>query len=172
MTRKLRQNVAKILLVLVGVVSLTVATGCDEWMYPGDFYPGNYLGNYGYTYPDFGLYNPTHDIQSVIDYRLNAMEASNNGWDEYIRQYSTTAPRRRPTRQRSAAGGIFRRGRIGEHRPRRPHDEPPSGGSRGMAEFNLHPARVLRLQRRDRLLPLAEGWRFVGPTVAQALVFS
>jgi hypothetical protein len=33
-----------------------------------------------------GCYNPYNEIQSVIANRLNAMEWSNNAWEEYILQ--------------------------------------------------------------------------------------
>jgi hypothetical protein len=40
----------------------------------------------GTYWPDTSLYDPTADIQSVIDYRQDVMDASNDGWDDYIRQ--------------------------------------------------------------------------------------
>jgi hypothetical protein len=60
-----------------------VFAGCvemapDAWMYGYDpmFDPG---------YPAWGLYDPTADIQSVIDYRQDVMDWSNDAWDAYIR---------------------------------------------------------------------------------------
>lgn len=40
----------------------------------------------GTYWPDSGLYDPTADIQSVIDYRQDVLDTSNDGWDDYIRQ--------------------------------------------------------------------------------------
>ena len=46
---------------------------------------GGYGYNYGY-YPAYGLYDPTNDIQSVISYRQDVMDWSNDAWDAYIRE--------------------------------------------------------------------------------------
>ena len=75
MTRKLQNKAARVLLVLVGLIFVGAATGCDELLYPGYLGTSPYWGTY---YPDYGLY--------VIDYRLEVMEWSNDGWDEFIRQ--------------------------------------------------------------------------------------
>ena len=49
----------------------------------------NYTGGWdtGGTYwPDTSLYDPTADIQSVIDYRQDVYDTANDGWDDYIQQ--------------------------------------------------------------------------------------
>ena len=42
-------------------------------------------GSYYDPYSYYGYYD-TSTVQSVIDYRLDAMDWSNNAWDEYIRE--------------------------------------------------------------------------------------
>ena len=80
MTRTLRNNLALILVVLGGLFILGTATGCDELL----GYYGGLWGGYGFPASDY--YNPYYDIQDVIDYRLDVMEWSNDGWDDYIRE--------------------------------------------------------------------------------------
>jgi hypothetical protein len=79
MAAKLCKNVATILLSLAALVCVAAGTGCDQLLGT----TGAYLNGW---FPATGLYDPTNDIQSVIDYRLDVMEASNDAWDEYIRQ--------------------------------------------------------------------------------------
>lgn len=83
-------------LVAVGLVSLIGSTGCD--LTGGLINPENILSwgglvDPGYTsaiglpaYPGYGGYDPTNDIQSVIGYRQDAMQASADGWSDYINQ--------------------------------------------------------------------------------------
>ncbi|MBN2561982.1 MAG: hypothetical protein JXQ75_13740 [Phycisphaerae bacterium] len=85
MTRNFQSKLAKILLALVGLISLGTATGCDE-LWPGVDFPGGYYNGWSYGYPSFGYYDPTDLIQGVVDYRLDAMETAANGWDEFIMQ--------------------------------------------------------------------------------------
>jgi hypothetical protein len=65
---------------VVGVllVGLSMACGCDMYGTTG----------YGYTtwYPDTTYYDPTWEIQSVIDYRQDVMDWSAAGWSDYILQ--------------------------------------------------------------------------------------
>ena len=39
-----------------------------------------------YGFPSYGLYDPTNDIQDVINYRLGAMETAASGWSDFILQ--------------------------------------------------------------------------------------
>ncbi len=80
MTWELRRNVAKILLVLVVVISLKSATGCYEWLFPDCSLPGSYyFGGHGFGCPTSRLHYPTNGEQ-------DATEASNNAREEFIRK--------------------------------------------------------------------------------------
>ncbi len=49
MTRELRRNVARVMLALVGLISLGSATGCVEWLFPDCSLPGTYyFGGQGF----------------------------------------------------------------------------------------------------------------------------
>lgn len=82
MAPKMNGTAAKVLMVLAGVLCLAAASGCD--MLGLSPYVGT--GYWGNDYPDWGLYDPYNDIQSVIDYRQDVMDWSANAWDEYIRE--------------------------------------------------------------------------------------
>ena len=69
---------------VVPAIAMAALAGCDESL-PGGFGGGG-LGGGGYYYPEWGLYDPTQDIQDVIDDRWEVMDWSNDQWDEYIRQ--------------------------------------------------------------------------------------
>ena len=69
---------------VVLAIAMAALAGCDESL-PGGFGGGG-LGGGGYYYPEWGLYDPTQDIQDVIGYRWDVMDWSNDQWDEYIRQ--------------------------------------------------------------------------------------
>jgi hypothetical protein len=83
-------------LVAVGVVSLVGNTGCD--LMGGLVNPANILSwgglvDPGYTsalglpaYPGLGGYDPTNLIQGAIGYRQDAMQASADGWSDFILQ--------------------------------------------------------------------------------------
>jgi hypothetical protein len=68
-----------VLVVLVGM-SAMLTTGCVPAGLAGNAYDLMSM------FPEYGLYDPTADIQSVIDYRQDVMDWSNDAWDEYIRQ--------------------------------------------------------------------------------------
>lgn len=83
-------------LVAVGLMCLVGNSGCD--LAGGLINPANILSwgglvNPGYTsalglpaYPGVGGYDPTADIQSVIQYRQSAMDNAAAGWDDFIMQ--------------------------------------------------------------------------------------
>jgi hypothetical protein len=77
MTGRIQKNIGKLILSLVGVFCVAGGSGCDELL------SGGYLSGW---YPASNLYDPTNEIQGVIDYRQDVMDWSNDGWDEYIRQ--------------------------------------------------------------------------------------
>ena len=86
MFQNLQKNVAMIVLALTAVICLGAATGCDLYGMSGRGGYGNLFGGYGgYGFPDATLYDSYYDIQSVIDYRQDVMDWSNDGWDAYIR---------------------------------------------------------------------------------------
>jgi hypothetical protein len=68
---------ASLLLVLVALIVAFANTGCV---------PAGYVMNQYGVWPDYSLYDPTNEIQSVIGYRQDAMDCSNDAWDEYIRE--------------------------------------------------------------------------------------
>ncbi|HUU82722.1 MAG TPA: hypothetical protein VM243_04380 [Phycisphaerae bacterium] len=71
-------------MVVLAIVTVALA-GCDDALLGA--LGGGGLGGWGdYYYPDWGLYDPTQDIQDVIDYRWDVMDWSNDQWDAYIRQ--------------------------------------------------------------------------------------
>lgn len=83
MNGKRSSQIVRIVVVLVGLLSIGASSGCDQLFYPdwtSLYYPGSYY------YPSTSLYDPTDLIQGVVDYRLDAMETSANGWSEYILQ--------------------------------------------------------------------------------------
>ena len=77
----LKNKIGQAMLVAAFVAGWATLVGCDETGMAGF---GGYGGG-GY-YPDWGLYDPTQDIQDVIDYRWDVMDWSNDGWDDYIRE--------------------------------------------------------------------------------------
>ena len=74
------------------VVAMTSMGGCYDYGLGNLIGLGNlvdYTGGWGTggTYwPQTTLYDPTNDIQSVIDYRQNVMDNVATGWDDYIMQ--------------------------------------------------------------------------------------
>ena len=96
------RTIGKLAVTCVVVVGLSTLCGCDLYVMNGFGGLGGYdpfagydpFGGYGgytggytdWSYPDYGLYDPTNDIQSVIDYRQDVMDWSNDAWDAYIRQ--------------------------------------------------------------------------------------
>ncbi len=81
MCRRMRLLESQVVLRMLGLLSLGLAaiftaTGCDYSSMVG-------LGGY----PDCSLLDPNYCsdiIGSVIDYRQDVMDWSNNAWDEYI----------------------------------------------------------------------------------------
>jgi len=67
-----------VLIVALAVVALTGATGCDLL--------GTGLGSLGFGFGSYGLFDPTDTIQSVLDYRWDVMDFSNDAWNDYILQ--------------------------------------------------------------------------------------
>ena len=62
--------------------------GCDsglDLLGGGGYYPDLGYSSWNY-FPDYGLYDPTDTIQSVIDYRQSVMDWSANAWSDYILQ--------------------------------------------------------------------------------------
>jgi hypothetical protein len=70
------------------LATLTLLSGCDLATLAGLSNLAGSLGGWdtGYYYPSTTLYDPTADIQSVIDYRQEVYDNSNAAWDEYIRE--------------------------------------------------------------------------------------
>ena len=77
MTRRIQKYIGKAILSLVGLFCVAGGTGCDELLNAA------YLGGY---FPASTYYDPYYDIQSVIDYRQDVMDWSNDAWDAYIRE--------------------------------------------------------------------------------------
>jgi hypothetical protein len=77
MTRTFQEHIGKAVLALAALFCVAGGSGCDEL-----------IPDYAYNslFPQSGLYDPTNDIQSVIGYRQDAMDWSNAGWDDFIRQ--------------------------------------------------------------------------------------
>lgn len=75
-------NLRKLGLAAALLLSLATLCGCDLYntagLWPLDFYSGYY------SYPAYGLYDPTSTIQSVVEYRQDVMDWSANAWSEYI----------------------------------------------------------------------------------------
>ena len=89
---------------VVPAIAMAALAGCDESL-PGGFGGGG-LGGGGYYYPEWGLYDPTQDIQDVIDDRWEVMDWSNDQWDEYIRQYADAHQRPSQRPRASRVGGV------------------------------------------------------------------
>lgn len=67
-----------VVVVALAIVALLNATRCD-------LLDAGY-GLYDFGYGGYSYYDPTDTIQSVIDYRQDVYDWSNNAWDEYILQ--------------------------------------------------------------------------------------
>jgi hypothetical protein len=63
---------------------LSTLTGCDLYgVNPYAWTSPVYTDTW---FPASDLYDPTWEIQSVIDYRQSVMDWSNDAWSDYIRQ--------------------------------------------------------------------------------------
>ena len=88
----LKNNMRRMAVAGVMLVALVSMGGCYDYGLGNLIGLGNlvdYTGGWdtGGTYwPDTSLYDPTADIQSVIDYRQDVMDTAADGWDDYIRQ--------------------------------------------------------------------------------------
>ncbi len=100
-----KTNVRRMAVVTMTVAALTTLCGCYDYGLLSSLLGGDLLGGGGLlsgapigtwpqvsipvtptTFPPTTLYDPTNDIQSVIDYRQQVMEDSASGWGDYILQ--------------------------------------------------------------------------------------
>jgi hypothetical protein len=86
MKRNIKNLAVKAIMVLAGFSALAASTGCDEYWATGlgmvdPWYTSGYYG-----VPEATYYDPTNEIQGVIEYRQSAMDASAAGWSDFILQ--------------------------------------------------------------------------------------
>ncbi len=86
MNANLKETAVKAVLVLAGLVTVLGSTGCDETWVNGIGWVDPWYTSAYYGVPEATYYDPTNEIQSVIEYRGAAMETAANNFSDFIMQ--------------------------------------------------------------------------------------